>query len=219
MPEGRDARRAAVGELGEALRELVDAAVRTEVPDAELEAAAVTALTRHTARATAGPAVETAAGPAEVLRAVNAALLRAQTDGPLRFVTACCLVLSPGPHGVCATIGVAGHPLPVLACPDGPREVGVPGRPLGITPDLDVPVVGVELPPGSTLVLYTDGVTEARDDTGAQFGEDGLLAVLRRAPCGAEAAVGSITTAVEQRLRRSRYEADDLAVLALAVPA
>jgi sigma-B regulation protein RsbU (phosphoserine phosphatase) len=181
------------------------------------EAAAVTALTRHTARAAASPAAETTAGPAEVLRAVNAALLRARTDGPLRFVTACCLVLSPGPGGVCATVGVAGHPLPVLACPEGPREIGVPGRPLGITPDLDVPVVEVELPPGSTLVLYTDGVTEARDDTGAQFGEDGLFRVLAAGCRDAEATVEAITATVEKRLHDSRYEADDLAVLALAV--
>ncbi len=41
--EERAARRVAVGELGDALRELVDAAVRTEVPEAELEAAAVLA--------------------------------------------------------------------------------------------------------------------------------------------------------------------------------
>jgi sigma-B regulation protein RsbU (phosphoserine phosphatase) len=183
------------------------------------EAAAVTALTRHTARAAASPAAETTADPAEVLSAVNAALLRERTDGPLRFVTACCLVLSPGPGGVRATVGVAGHPLPVLTGPDGPREVGVPSRPLGITPDLDVAVVEVELPAGTTMVLYTDGVTEARDDAGEQFGEDGLLEVLRRLPGGAEATVEAITAAVEERLRDSRYEADDLAVLALAVPA
>ncbi|GAB3192057.1 PaaI family thioesterase [Geodermatophilus arenarius] len=42
-PEERAARRVAVGELGDALRELVDAAVRTEVPEAELEAAAAVA--------------------------------------------------------------------------------------------------------------------------------------------------------------------------------
>ena len=182
------------------------------------EAAAVTALTRHTARAAASPAAETSAGPADVLRAVNTALLRAQTDGPLRFVTACCLVLSPGPGGVCATVGVAGHPRPVLSGADGPREIGVAGRPLGITEDLDVPVVEVELPPGTTLVLYTDGVTEARDDTGAQFGEEGLLRVLRTAPADAEATVEAITAAVEEQLHASRYQADDLAVLALVVP-
>jgi serine phosphatase RsbU (regulator of sigma subunit) len=128
-------------------------------------------------------------------------------------------VLSPGPGGVCATVGVAGHPLPVLVGPDGPHEIGTPGRPLGIAPDLDVPVVEVGLPPGSTLVLYTDGVTEARDDAGVQFGEDGLRRVLARGCGDAEATVEAIAAAVEERLRDSRYEADDLAVLALAVPA
>ncbi|SNS30075.1 PAS domain S-box-containing protein [Geodermatophilus pulveris] len=183
------------------------------------EAAAVTALTRHTARAAAGPVGGTTADPAQVLQAVNAALLQAQDDGPLRFVTACCLVLTPGPDGVRATVGVAGHPLPVLTGPGGPREVGAPGRPLGITPDLEVPVVEVDLPPGTTVVLYTDGVTEARDDAGRQFGEDGLLQVLGTAARGAEATVEAVTAAVEERLRGSRYQADDLAVLALAVPA
>jgi sigma-B regulation protein RsbU (phosphoserine phosphatase) len=141
------------------------------------------------------------------------------TGAEAAAVTACCLVLAPGPDGVRATVGVAGHPLPVLACPNGPREVGVPGLPLGITPDLDVPVVEVDLPPGTTMVLYTDGVTEARDDAGEQFGEDGLRRVLAGAPGSAEATVEAITAAVEEWLRTSRYEADDLAVLALAVPA
>ena len=177
------------------------------------EAAAVTALTRHTARAAVA-----SGDAAEVLRAVNAALLHGQAGGPLRFVTACCLVLSPGPGGVHASVGVAGHPLPVLTGPDGSWEVGVPGHPLGVTPDLDVSVVEVELPPGTTMVLYTDGVTEARDDAGEQFGEDGLRRVLAGAHGSAEATVEAITAAVEEWLRTSRYEADDLAVLALAVP-
>jgi serine phosphatase RsbU (regulator of sigma subunit) len=69
------------------------------------------------------------------------------------------------------------------------------------------------------MVLYTDGVTEARDDAGEQFGEEGLLQVLRGLPDGAEATVEAITAAVEEQLRGSRHEADDLAVLALAVPA
>ncbi|MGY1689439.1 SpoIIE family protein phosphatase [Geodermatophilus sp. SYSU D01105] len=178
------------------------------------EAAAVTALTRHTARA-AGDSGD----PAEVLRAVNAALLHEQADGPLRFVTACCLVLSPAADGVRAAVAVAGHPLPQLATAAGTREVGVGGRPLGVVAELDLPVVDVALPPGSTLVLYTDGVTEARDDTGAQFGEEGLARVLATGPRDAEATVAAVARAVEEQLRDSRYEADDLAVLALAVPA
>ena len=63
-------------------------------------------------------------------------------------------------------------------------EVGAPGQPLGIearcraTGNCDV-----ELSAGSTLVLYTDGVTEARDDTGDQFDDEGLLRVLGGHDC------------------------------------
>jgi phosphoserine phosphatase RsbU/P len=79
----------------------------------------------------------------------------------------------------------------------------------------EVPVV---LPPGATLMLYTDGVTEARDDAGAQFGEEGLCQVLAGlAPADPELAVAAVAAAVEEQLIGSRHEADDLAVLALTV--
>ena len=180
------------------------------------DAAAVTALTRHTARAAAS-----AGDPAEVLRAVNTALLQQQDAGPLRFVTACCLVLEPADRGHRARLSIAGHPLPLMRSADGSTaEVGVPGRPLGIDADVRFGEVLVHLPPGATLLLYTDGVTEARDDTGAQFGEEGLACVLRALPTGdAGPAVAAVTAAVEEQLAGSRHEADDLAVLALAVPA
>ena len=58
-----------------------------------------------------------------------------------------------------------------------------------------------------------------RDDAGEQLGEDGLRRVLAGVPGSAEATVEAITAAVEEWLRTSRYEADDLAVLALTVPA
>ncbi|WP_245158953.1 SpoIIE family protein phosphatase [Blastococcus sp. TF02A_35] len=178
------------------------------------EAAAVTAVTRHTARAAAA-----AGSPAEILAAVNAALLQQQGEAPLRFVTACCLVLEPTGAGHRATLSVAGHPLPVLRCPDGhASEVGAAGRPLGIDPDVRFTETELALPAGSTLVLYTDGVTEARDDAGRQFGEDALLRVVAGAPLDAEATVGAVAAAVEQHLAGSRHEHDDLAVLALTVP-
>ncbi len=179
------------------------------------EAAAVTAMTRHTARAAAS-----AGDPAEVLRAVNAALLQEETTGPLRFVTACCLVLEPTGNGsVRAQLSVAGHPLPLVRTPEGWMEVGSPGRPLGVDADARFDPVPVQLAPGSALVLYTDGVTEARDRTGAQFGEQGLVAVLGRAgPDGAEDLVQTVAAAVEEWRRDSPHEADDLAVLALTVP-
>jgi sigma-B regulation protein RsbU (phosphoserine phosphatase) len=177
------------------------------------EAAAMAALARHTARA----AATAGSGAAGVLTAVNGALLGEEAAGPLRFVTACCLVLRPHPSGVTATLSIAGHPRPVLRSPDGTcTEIGTPGRPLGVDPGSGYDERCVELPPGTTLVLFTDGVTEARDGAGAQFEEAGLMQVLR-ATMGldAEATVAAVQDAVDRHLRDSRHERDDLAVLAL----
>jgi serine phosphatase RsbU (regulator of sigma subunit) len=177
-----------------------------------VEAAAMTALTRHTARAASATG-----RPAEVLSAVNTALLHEQGSGPLRFVTACCLVLRPGAAGATAQVALAGHPPPLRRDGAGTViEVGVAGRPLGIDPAVVYEEVHVTLPRETTLVLYTDGVTEARDDAGVQFGEAGLIDVLRRtAGRPAEATVDAVSAAVERQLRGSRYGADDQAVLAL----
>ena len=177
------------------------------------EAAALTSLTRHTARAAAA----SSGAPAEVLAAVNAALLREQDGGPLRFVTAVCLILEPRDGGVQARIVVAGHPRPMLRVADGTvTEVGVCGRPLGVEDGAVWTEVPVTLYRGSTLVLYTDGVTEARDDAGEQFGEDRLAGTLADHPfVSAAGAVAAVHRAVEDHLGGSRHGADDLAVLAL----
>jgi serine phosphatase RsbU (regulator of sigma subunit) len=99
-----------------------------------------------------------------VLAAVNAALLAEEDPGELRFVTACCVLLSPDPRGATAVVALAGHPSPLLRTADGAvREVGCNGLPLGIQDDAAFSEVTVDMPRGSTLVLYTDGVTEARD--------------------------------------------------------
>jgi PAS domain S-box-containing protein len=177
------------------------------------EAAALTALTRHTARA----AATSGGGPAAILAAVNTALLREQDGGRLRFVTAACLVLEAGNAGVRAQLVVAGHPRPLLRSPNGTvTEVGVCGRPLGVEDDVVYTEVPLDLSCGSTLVLYTDGVTEARDDAGVQFGEDRLVDILARHPfVTAAGAVAAVHAAVDDHLRGSRHGVDDLAVLAL----
>ncbi len=177
------------------------------------EAAVLTALTRHTARA----AASAGAGPADVLAAVNTALLRDQDGGRLRFVTAACLVLERYGDGIRGQVVVAGHPLPLLRAADGTvTEVGECGRPLGVEPGVSYKEVTVELSCGSTFVLYTDGVTEARDDAGIQFGEDRLMRTLAAHRfVTAAGAVAAVHAAVEDHLQHARHGVDDLAVLAL----
>jgi phosphoserine phosphatase RsbU/P len=115
-----------------------------------------------------------------------------------------------------ASLLIAGHPLPLLVRAGEVKAVGRPGPLVGTLERPRGEVTPVELSQGDQLVLYTDGVTEARDDAGVQFGEAGLIAVLRgTAGLSADGTVAAVSTAVETQLRGSRYGADDQAVLAL----
>jgi sigma-B regulation protein RsbU (phosphoserine phosphatase) len=121
-----------------------------------VEAAVVTSLVRHTVRALAA----TGLSPGEVLRGLNHVLLEEETE---RFCTVVAVSLRREDDGWLATVCAAGHPLPLLAVPmSPPQEVGVPGTLVGVFPDVDLEETVVGLPAGSDLVLFTDGVVEAR---------------------------------------------------------
>ena len=121
------------------------------------DAAAVTALARYTLRATAMREPR----PAEVLRTLNEAMVREANER--RFCTVAYVRFDPTPTGMRAVVAAAGHPLPlVLRAGAGPIEVGKPGTLLGVVPDPDIEDVAVGLNAGDALVLFTDGVTEAR---------------------------------------------------------
>jgi sigma-B regulation protein RsbU (phosphoserine phosphatase) len=88
--------------------------------------------------------------------------------------------------------------------------VGVPGTLLGVIDPIRVQELELELKPGDTLLLYTDGVLEA----GSRLGENGLLELCRDAgSLGLEDLLGKIQNAV---LRGSDgHLRDDLTLLGL----
>lgn len=76
-------------------------------------------------------------------------------------------------------VALAGHPQPVLIPREGPaRFVGQPGMLLGPFGDVEVVDEVVTVHPGDTLVLYTDGVTEAASPRHELLGDAGLLHAL-----------------------------------------
>ena len=175
------------------------------------DAAAVTALARYTLR-TLG-IQETS--PAEVLRKLNDALLRQRADR--RFCTvayASLQVNGGGSAEVCLSSG--GHPLPYVLRADGRVEtVGEPGTLLGVLPDVRLSDTSVRLGRGDVMVLYTDGVTEARGPDG-MFGADRLASVL--ASCA-----GLDAKSVAARIESAALEIqeghprDDIAILAVRI--
>ena len=123
-------------------------------------------------------AASRAASPTTVLEDLNAGL----ASRPLRgmFVTATCLVLDAESGRL--AYADAGH-LPLLWYhrQTGAVEVreGDGGPPLGIVLGSRYPEQGLYLSPGDTLLLYTDGVIEARGDGGPPFGLDRIAKVMR----------------------------------------
>jgi PAS domain S-box-containing protein len=122
------------------------------------EAAAVTALARYTIRA----AVVRHRSPAGILLWLNDAMLRQRLD-PGRFATVVCVRLDFDSDGVAATVATGGHPCPrVLRATGLVEELGVPGTLLGAVSKVRLEDRTTRLAPGDALVLFTDGLTEAR---------------------------------------------------------
>jgi sigma-B regulation protein RsbU (phosphoserine phosphatase) len=75
----------------------------------------------------------------------------------------------------------AGHELPLIWDAAGVplAPVRANGQPLGILPDPAIDVQTIRLPPGGTLLLFSDGVTEATNTRGGFFGLESIQAAVR----------------------------------------
>ena len=115
--------------------------------------------------------------PVQVLRNVNRHLLQMNSAG--MFVTLVYGVLEPANGNF--HFARAAHPSPYLLDGKG-RFVDVPvssGQPLGLFADLPIDEQTIALPPGGTLLLYSDGLSETKDTQGRDFAPDLLYQSLR----------------------------------------
>ncbi|CAA9236548.1 MAG: Serine phosphatase RsbU, regulator of sigma subunit [uncultured Actinomycetospora sp.] len=175
------------------------------------EAAALTALIRHTVHAEVGHGLV----PAEVLRRVNAAMLRHRGGNRARFATMAHAAVTVDPAGVAVALVNGGHPPALILRGDRVEWLEVPGTLVGVYPDVYLDEVRVRLDPGDALLLYTDGVTEARSPDG-WFGSERLAALVGSlAGASADEIADGVLTAVTDfqggRLR------DDVALLCVRV--
>jgi phosphoserine phosphatase RsbU/P len=177
-------------------------------------AAKSTALARYTLRAEAHRETR----PSAVLTALNRALLDWPTDDP-RFLTAIYATVRPTPGGATVQIASAGHPLALVRRANGRvQEIGRAGSLLGLFPHPRLSDSRAKLRPGDSLILFTDGVTEARRiGRPGLFGDDRLRNTL--AACAGRSAA-QIADSVQQAARdfADAPAADDTVVLVIQAP-
>lgn len=156
-----------------------------------------------------------AASPATILADLNAGLAAQNRRG--MFVTAACLDLDA--QGGRVAYADAGH-LPPLWHRRERRTVepwegaGEGGPPLGIVLGAQYPEQHLTLGPGDTLLLYTDGVAEARGAGSAPFGLERMAGVMRdRLPATGDL-VGDLVEAVRAHADGTPLH-DDLTLVAL----
>jgi serine phosphatase RsbU (regulator of sigma subunit) len=177
-------------------------------------AAKSTALARYTLRAEAHRQSQ----PSLILAALNQALLDWLTDDP-RFLTAIYATVRPTAAGASVRISSGGHPLALVRRADGRvQAAGRPGTLLGLLADPELLDSRVLLRAGDSLVLFTDGMIEARRPADRElYGEDrlrGFLATLH------DMSAGQIADALQQTSLTfsGGKTGDDTVALVLTVP-
>jgi serine phosphatase RsbU (regulator of sigma subunit) len=139
---------------------------------------------------------ESTASPAEILAGLSRRL-----HGRLRGGFATCVAMRLDADGSC-TIAAAGHPAPYL----NGREIELAGTlPLGINPDVVYAETTMQLQPTDYMVLYTDGLPEARTTAGELFSFARVSELLATKPDAARATEAAVSFGQE----------DDITVLTL----
>jgi sigma-B regulation protein RsbU (phosphoserine phosphatase) len=174
-----------------------------------VEAAVLTDRTRQSIRT----AAHFDRSPTTVLGALNSVIHEAGFD---RFVTVVCARMRTVPSGshIEIEVAAAGHPGPIVLRADGRVEqVEVSGTAIGLRPNVSYHAAAIRLNRGDAMLMFTDGVDEARGDDGF-YGMDRLMAFLS-AYVGASPEV--ICEAVEQNVVEflDGRSHDDIALLAL----
>src|SRR6516165_9142481 len=125
----------------------------------------------------------------------------AQLDGPARLLS----------------YSNAGHNAPILLHRDGSHErLRAGGGVLGIFPNQKFAVGAAQLAPGDRVLLFTDGVTEACDAAGEEFGEARLLRLLREHRSASASLLQKTILASASEFSRGHWH-DDATLLVLAV--
>jgi serine phosphatase RsbU (regulator of sigma subunit)/anti-sigma regulatory factor (Ser/Thr protein kinase) len=144
--------------------------IAADVTDKGVPAALVMASARSVLRA----AADRLRTPGQILARVNDLLC--PDIPPKMFVTCLCLILDPETGKV--QYANAGHNLPLIRTAERVGELRATGMPLGLLEGMAYEEGEATLAPGDTVLLYSDGISEAHNPGREMFGFDRITAVL-----------------------------------------
>jgi sigma-B regulation protein RsbU (phosphoserine phosphatase) len=148
--------------------------------------------------------------PASLLRELNRTL--SPRLSPAKFVSMFAGCIDPSSPGR-VRYANAGHCLPLLVRQNSVEEAGETDIVLGVVAEPEFRDQVVDLDPGDSLVLYTDGIAEAENFEGEEFGSEGVVeAVSGRHGCRADDTIAAIETGVEAFVG-DLTQADDVTIL------
>ncbi len=150
--------------------------------------------------------------PGKVLGEVNQLLY--DDNEAMMFVTLLYAVYDPERRSL--TYANGGHTLPVLFHADGTHTIlpSTNGIALGVMSGAEYEQATVSCSPGDTIVFYTDGVTEAFNNEGEEFGMDRLLQIFESAPGNCRSTIDAIFNTVSD-FAGDAPQFDDITCLAL----
>jgi len=152
--------------------------------------------------------------PAQALSFLNQALLEEAFDPPI-LVTMVYAVIDPK-NGT-LTIASAGHPPPIIV--DGPGKahlLPVGGTVLGLNDQGEFTTTTLTLNPGDTVLLYTDGISEARYDGGSEFTPERLCGTLAALHDQSAKHIGHALESVLTQHLDQHAPADDMTFLVIS---
>ncbi len=156
------------------------------------------------------------ADPGKTLTRVNA--VAGKHLGPDEFVTALVLILEFDQKKM--TFANAGHYQPVVCgdrCNCLQKDSGAEEPPLGILPEFLYTNTGMSASGINSILLYTDGLIDARDEKGRRFGEAGVIKSCKDAR--ASSAQGSTNRVAGAALDHAGGSlSDDLALVTISFP-
>jgi phosphoserine phosphatase RsbU/P len=158
-------------------------------------------------------AIDQARNPVTALDRTNSILVQERRSA--LFITALAGVLDLRTSVL--RLANAGHEPPLVVPADGRpiRWLTGSGRLLGAFSSLDLIPCEIQLSPGDLVLLYTDGVTDTRGESGERFGDDRLLAVADAAREGSTREVVDAVVAATRAFQGSQPAADDVTIVAI----